>query len=416
MRRIPTRDALQIEHVAPDTLLPYAGNPRTISAAQMAALQRSISQFGFVDPIVVRRADRTVIGGHQRLEAAKTLGLKTVPVVFVDLTESEASLLNIALNKIAGDWDLEQLGQILTELRDLPDVDVSLTGFDTQELEDLFAEMEAEGDLRQEGEQLDAEMLDRLAHPRSIGRVQPGQLWRLGRHRLVCADALEPDTLDRLCAGKRIPLVLTDPPYGIDYESTTGKAPIANDGSADFEAFLARALSTVHSAMAPGATLYWFAAGGGPALGQALLAIAQHFTPQNLIVWDKETPGLGWRWRRSWEAIIEASVGKPARWYGGTHRRNVLRWPKLIPDGEDHPTPKPPELLAELIRVSSNAGQVILDPFAGSGSTLIAAQLTGRVCYACELEPGYCELILDRWERLTGQQATLAGEGGRDAR
>jgi DNA modification methylase len=416
MRRFPAREALQIEHVAPSTLLPYAANPRTISAAQMAALQRSITQFGFVDPIVVRRADRTVIGGHQRLEAAKTLGLKTVPVVFVDLSETEASLLNIALNRISGDWDLEQLGHILTELRDLPDVDVSLSGFDTQELEDLFAEMEAEGDLRQEGEQLDAEMLDQLAHPLSTGRVQPGQLWMLGRHRLTCADALEPGTLDRLCAGKRAPLVLTDPPYGIDYRSTTGKAPIANDGSAEFESFLARALPAVRSTMAPGATLYWFAAGGGPALGQALLSIAQHFTLQNLIVWDKETPGLGWRWRRSWEAIIEASVGRPARWHGGTHRRNVLRWPKLIPDGEDHPTPKPPELLAELIRVSSNAGQLILDPFAGSGSTLTAAQLTGRVCYACELEPGYCELILERWERLAGEQAVLADEGGGDAR
>jgi len=212
MRRSPAREALQIEHVAPDTLLPCAGNPRTISAGQMAALQRSITQFGFVDPLVVRRADRTVIGGHQRLEAAKTLGLKTVPVVFVDLTESEASLLNIALNKISGDWDLEQLGQILIELRDLPDVDVSLSGFDTQELEDLLAGMEANGDLPGAGEDLDAEMLERLAHPHSTGRVQPGQLWRLGRHRLVCADALEPDTLNRLCGGKPVPLVLTDPP------------------------------------------------------------------------------------------------------------------------------------------------------------------------------------------------------------
>jgi DNA modification methylase len=416
MRQTRRKEALCIEHVAPESLLPYPANPRTMSAAQMAALQRSITQFGFVDPLVVRRADRTVIGGHQRLEAARTIGLKTVPVVFVDLTESEASLLNIALNRISGDWDLEQLGQILTELRDLPEVDVSLTGFDTQELEDLFAEMQADGDLPGPGEDLDAEMRDRLAHPRSTGRVQPGRLWRLGRHRLVCADALQSDTLDRLCGGKRVPLVLTDPPYGIDYESTTGKAPIANDGSADFEAFLARALPAVRSAMTSGATLYWFAAGGGAALGQALLAVSRHFTLQNLIVWDKETPGLGWRWRRSWEAIVEASLGRPARWYGGTHRRNVLRWPKLIPDGEDHPTPKPPELLAELIRVSSKVGQQILDPFAGSGSTLIAAQLTGRVCYACELEPGYCELTLDRWERLTGEQAVLAGEGGGDAR
>jgi len=387
MRSAVRRASLQIEHVSPHTLHPHPRNPRTISAAQMAALERSITQFGLVDPVVVRKADHTVIGGHQRLEAARRLGLKTVPVVFLDLSETEASLLNIALNKISGDWDLEQLSQILQELRDLPEADVTLTGFDSQELEDLFAGMEAEGDLPDRGEHLDADLLSRLQHPKSTGRVQPGGLWLLGRHRLLCGDALEPGSLARLCEGQSVPLVLTDPPYGIDYQSgaKAKKAAIANDGAAEFESFLGRALPVVRSVMAEGATLYWFAAGGGAALGQALLAISRHFHLQNLLVWDKETPGLGWRWRRSWEGIIEASVGNPARWYGGTHRRNVLRWPKLIPDEEDHPTPKPVELLAELIRVSSSTGQLVLDPFAGSGSTLVAAQLTGRVCYACEL-------------------------------
>ncbi len=133
--RTTRRTSLQIEHVAPHTLLPHPRNPRTISSAQMAALERSITQFGLVDPVVVRKADRTVIGGHQRLEAARKLGLKTVPAVFVDLSQEQASLLNIALNKIAGDWDLDRLGEILSELRDLPDVDVTLTGFDSQELE-----------------------------------------------------------------------------------------------------------------------------------------------------------------------------------------------------------------------------------------------------------------------------------------
>jgi len=413
MRSAARRGSLQIEHVSAHTLRPHPRNPRTISPGQMAALERSITQFGLVDPMVVRKADHTVIGGHQRLEAAKRLGLKTVPVVFVDLTETEASLLNIALNKISGDWDLEKLGEILSELRDLPDIDVSLTGFDTEELEDLFAGMEAEGDLPGSDEHLDADLLSRLQHPKSTGRVQPGGLWLLGRHRLLCGDCLEPGSLARVCEGQSVPLVLTDPPYGIDYRSAAKarKAAIANDGAAEFESFLGRALPVVRSVMAEGATLYWFAAGGGAALGQALLAISRHFHLQNLLVWDKETPGLGWRWRRSWEGIIEASVGKPARWYGGTHRRNVLRWPKLVPDEEDHPTPKPAELLAELIRVSSRPGQRVLDPFAGSGSTLIAAHLTGRTCYACELEPGYCELILERWEKLAGEQAVRAEEG-----
>jgi len=215
--------------------------------------------------------------------------------------------------------------------------------------------------------------------------------------------------------------VVTDPPYGIEYQSQSQgrKAPIAHDDSAGFERFLEKALPVVKKVMARGATLYWFAAGGGPnpALGQALLAISRHFTLQNCLAWDKETPGLGWRWRGSWEAVIEASVGPPSRWYGGSHRRNVLRWPKLLPQEEDHPTPKPVGLLSELIRVSSRPGEVVLDPFAGSGSTLIAAQLMGRVCYACELEPGYCEIILARWEKLTGKQAqgVEGKEGDEDA-
>ena len=211
-----------------------------------------------------------------------------------------------------------------------------------------------------------------------------------------------------------MPLVVTDPPYGIDYQSrltsaTRRKARIANDEAAGFESFLERALPAVRAVMAPGASMYWFAGGGGPspALGQALLAVSRHFDLQNCLVWDKETPGLGWRWRRSWEAILEASAGSPAHWYGGSHRRNVLRWPKLIPQEGDHPTPKPTELLAELMRYSSRPGQVVLDPFAGSGSTLLAAELTGRTCYASELEPGYCELILARWEQVTGQQAQV---------
>ena len=148
-------------------------------------------------------------------------------------------------------------------------------------------------------------------------------------------------------------------------------------------------------------------------LAHAMLAIAAHFDFQNCLVWDKESPGLGWRWRPSWEGIIEATRGERSRWYGGSHRRNVLRWPRLIPQAEDHPTPKPIGLLAELIRVSSRTGEAVLDPFAGSGSTLIAAELTGRRCWAAELEPRYCDLILDRWESVSGGQAAVVeGDDG----
>jgi len=406
-----TKPCLQVEQVSPQSLVPWPHNPRTISPAQLATLSRSVAEFGMVDPILVRTEDRVVIGGHQRLEVAKALGLPTVPVIFLDLSEHQASLLNLALNKISGEWDWEQLGQLLTELRDLPEVDVSLSGFDTEELEDLLAELEAQ---QADPEAADFTAADAPVEVRSSGRVRSGQLWLLGRHRLLCGDGLAPDSFLRLCQGLAVPLVVTDPPYGIDYQSRltstkTRKARIANDEAAGFESFLELALPAVRAVMAPGATMYWFAGGGGPspALGQVLLAVSRTFDLQNCLVWDKETPGLGWRWRRSWEAIIEASVGPPSHWYGGSHRRNVMRWPKLIPQEGGRPTPKPTELLAELMRCSSRSGQVVPDPFAGSGSTLLAAELTGRVCYASELEPGYCELILARWEQVTGQQAQV---------
>lgn len=140
-------------------------------------------------------------------------------------------------------------------------------------------------------------------------------------------------------------------------------------------------------------------------LAKALLAISEHFALLNTLVWDKVDPGLGWRWLRSWEAIIEASVGKPRVWHGGTEARNVLRFAKAIPQAGDHPTPKPVPLLEQLIRAAAPARGCILDPFLGSGSTLIAAERTGRICLGAELDPRYCDITVARWEALTGNTA-----------
>jgi len=141
-------------------------------------------------------------------------------------------------------------------------------------------------------------------------------------------------------------------------------------------------------------------------LAKAMLAIGAHLKLLNLIVWDKLDPGLGWRWRRSWEAIIEAANGRPSTWNGGTEMRNVLRFPKAIPQCDEHPTPKPVPLLEELLKACCPTNGLVLDPFAGSGSTLIAAERTGRACYAAELEPRYCDIVLARWEALAGSKAS----------
>jgi len=358
------------------------------------------------------------IGGHQRLEAAKALGMTKVPVVYLDVSEAEAKVLNVAFNKIQGEWDLPKLGELLEELRDLPSLDETLTGFDGKELDQLLADLERQQQPKPFEESFDiaAEMLQgqRLRAPT---RVNPGETWQLGRHRLYCGDSLAPGALERLCGGKKVDLVLTDPPYGIGFQSEIArrgrrKQAIANDAKDDYYAFLAQALPAIKTVMKRGAVMYWFAGGGGgePVLAKALLAISQHLTLNNTLVWDKIDPGLGWRWRRSWEAIIEASNGRPNGWYGGTGKRNVLPYPKAIPQAEEHPTPKPVPLLEEIIKASAPGRGLILDPFAGSGSTLIAAERSGRTCFAAELEPRYCDIVLARWEALTGCRAAAVAE------
>ena len=381
----------------------------------MTNLQHSIAHWGVVQPLIVRRADDTVIAGHQRLEAAKALGLTEVPVIWVDVSEQEAEALAIALNRISGDWDLPRLGEVLEKLQALPDLDVSLTGFGEAEIDGLLAALERESapDPREESFPAAAEALQDWME-QAPTRVSKGEMWQLGRHRLLCGDSLAAGMLERVCQGK-VDMVLTDPPYGIAYQSTLvkrgrRKKAIANDGIGDFDGFLGKALPAIKSVMKRGTVMYWFAGGGGgePVLGKAQLAIAQQFTLLNTLVWDKVDPGLGWRWRRSWEAIIEASVGKPTVWHGGTGQRNVLRFPKAIPQSDDHPTPKPVPLLEEIIRASAPARGRVLDPFAGSGSTLIAAERTGRACLAAELEPRYCDIIVARWEALAEARAVRA--------
>jgi len=404
---------LRIRHLAVGQLKPTPANPRHMPAGELEKLKRSIAEFGFVEPVVARSADRTVIGGHQRLEAAKALGLKRVPVVFVEVTEAQAKALNLALNKIQGEWDLPRLGELLEELRDLPDLDETLTGFDFREMDALLAELERQ-QLPEPYEDSFGNAAEVLQTQREAAptRVNKGESWQLGRHRLLCGDSLAPGALGRLCDGKQVDVVLTDPPYGIGYRSTLAKRGrrkklIAHDETDEYETFLARALPAIKAVMKRGAVLYWFAGGGGgePVLAKALLAISEHFTLLNTIVWDKVDPGLGWRWRRSWEAIIEASAGKPRTWHGGTEKRNVLRFAKAIPQSDDHPTPKPVPLLEEIVRAAAPSRALILDPFAGSGPTIIAAERTGRICYGVELEPRYCDTVLARWEALTGSHA-----------
>ena len=188
--------SLRITQVAVDQLSPADYNPRQMSEAEMAKLMRSIQEFGFVEPLVVRRADNTVIGGHQRLAAAMALGMKTVPVVYVDVTEEQAKALSLALNKVQGEWDLPKLGELLEELRDLPDLDETLSGFDEQEMDQILADLERQQlpPPHEESFDLAAEMLQ-AQRESAPTRVSLGETWQLGRHRLLCGDSLAPGSL-----------------------------------------------------------------------------------------------------------------------------------------------------------------------------------------------------------------------------
>jgi len=414
--RKPSEGRLVVQQVALSQLTPWQQNPRTITQQEGKKLERSIREFGFVQPVVLRRQDRQIVAGHQRVAAARALGMETVPAVIVELSPERARLLALALNKVSGEWDLPRLGAILEELRQLPEIDVSLSGFAEVEVEQLLSGLER-AQLPSPYEDTAADAFDeqRLHAPT---RVNPGQTWRLGRHLLHCGDSLQEGCLAGLLEGRKVDHLLSDPPYGISFRGMARrgrrKAPIQNDQAEHFTDFLARAIPALRAVMAPGGVLHLFcgASGPRPVLAHVLLAVAEHFTLQGLLIWDRVDPGLGWRWRRSFEGIIEASVGNPRIWKGGRELRDILRFPRAIPGAGEHPSPKPVPLLEQLIRAAAPSRGLILDPFVGAGTTIIAAERTGRTCVAVELEPRYCDLAVARWEALASQRAIRVPEEG----
>jgi len=416
-------ETLKIEHVAVERLRPAAYNPRLMPPDEMAKLRRSIQEWGFVEPIVVRRADMTVIGGHQRLEAAKSLGMTRVPVVFVEVGENQAKALNIALNQIHGDWDLPKLGELLEELRELPDLDESLTGFDPKEMDQLLAELER-SQRSQEDENFDAEAAMREAHEATgPTRVQRGEVWQLGPHRLLCGDAADPASWERLMGGKQAHAVVTDPPYAVHYvggraaqQERIAKARRGIDQPSDaywdamtpeaYRKLLVSSLSLAHRHSDGSAPLYlWFASAH---LHDVLHCLGDAgWQERNLIVWAKNNGAgaLFAQYKHWYEPCFYAHKrGEAPRWLGPSNESTV--WEHDKPARNDlHPTMKPLALIERAISSSTAPGQLVVDPFLGSGTAIIAAQRTGRVCYGMDLEPRYCDVILARWEAMSGQTA-----------
>jgi DNA modification methylase len=383
----------RFEKVNIDRLVPYARNARTHSKEQILQLRASLREFGFVNPVIVDK-DLNVIAGHGRILAAKEEGITEVPCVFAEhLTEAQKRAYIIADNRLAlnAGWDAEMLSVELADLQ-AADFDVSLLGFDDAELNKLLggAEDVKEDDFDVEGE---------LAKP-AISKA--GDLWLLGQHRLVCGDSTKAETFSLLIDGKIANLVVTDPPYNVNYEGTAGK--IKNDNMADqkFYQFLLEAFTLTEKAMAKDASIYVFHA-DTEGLNFRKAFFEAGFYLSGTCIWKKQSLVLGrspYQWQHEPILFGWKKAGKHA-WYSDRKQSTIWEFDKPRKN-TDHPTMKPVPLVAYPILNSSMTGCIVLDPFGGSGSTLIACDQTGRICYTVELDEKFCDVIVNRYIEFKG--------------
>ena len=393
---VPTRKVAE--------LVPYARNSRTHSEAQVAQIAASIREFGFTNPVLVD-AKGEIIAGHGRVMAAKVLGLAEVPVLVLDhLTDAQRRAYVIADNKLAlnAGWDLELLAVELGELQGF-DFDLMLTGFSDDELSKLLAE-------KTEG----LTDPDEIPNPPEIPVSSPGDVWLLGKHRLVCGDSTDADTVAKALNGISPHLMVTDPPYGVEYDpawrekagvaaSGTAKGKVLNDDKADWRDAWA---------LFPGDVAYvWHAGLFAGVVGDSLAASG--FQLRSQIIWDKGQLVLSrgdyhWEHEPCWYAVKKGAKG---HWAGDRKQTTVWHIAKPKKNETGHGTQKPVECMKRPIENNSKPGDYVYEPFSGSGTTIIAAEMTGRRCYAIELSPAYVDVAVRRWEEFTGKTAALEATG-----
>ena len=398
----------KIEQWPTDKLVPYARNARTHSDAQVAQIAASIAEFGFTNPILAG-SDGVIVAGHGRLAAAQKLGIATVPVVVLDhLTPTQRRALVIADNRIAENagWDEAMLQVELADLQG-DDFDLSLTGFDADALADLLAGEETTSDGQTDEDSVpDA----------GTSITRPGDVWICGNHRVICGDSTDASTYDALMAGEIADMVFTDPPYNVDYANTAKDKmrgtdrPILNDNlGAGFHDFLLAALTP---------TLAHCRGGIYVAMSSSELDVLQSAFRtaggkwSTFIIWAKHTFTLGHAdYQRQFEPIL---YGWPAdgtrHWCGARDQGDV--WNIKKPHKNDlHPTMKPVELVERAVRNSSRPGDIVLDSFGGSGTTMIASEKSDRKARLIELDPKYVDVIVRRWQDYAGAQATRQSDG-----
>lgn len=393
-------------------LNPAAYNPRKAlkpGDPEFEKLKHSIESFGYVELIVVNESNNnTVISGHQRLSVMKHLGMEEAECIVVALSPEQEKALNVAMNKVSGDWDKDKLALVIADLQGA-DFDVSLTGFDQAEIDDLFREQMNDA-VHEDGFDVDAE----LQKP-CISRS--GDIWKLGRHTVVCGDSTLPETYAALLGGTKVNLVCTDPPYMIKLESTSGK--IKNDDLNDVDAydFLSKAFSCFRDAMAKDASIYVFYATAKARVFHDAYEDAG-FKVGAGLVWKKDRLVLT---RTDWKYIHEPIIwgwrkdGKHI-WYGDQKQKTVFEFDRIKNSKEDgcgHPSSKPVPLIAYLIEQCTQSNGLVLDGFLGSASTLVACQQLNRICFGIEMEPKFVDVAVKRYIELMGsdENVTLTRDG-----
>ncbi len=388
---------MKVVNVPLDEITPYENNPR-VNEGAVEQLAKIIEQFGFRNPAVLNK-DKVIIEGHTRLLAVKKLGWETMPcIIATDLTPEQEQALRIADNKIAeiAEWDEDKLKVELAALQEAG-FDLSLLAFQDDELDELLG-----GEIGTHGETEP----DAAPEVPEVAVSKSGEVYVLGKHLLVCGDSTKAEDVAKVCGENEADLWLTDPPYNVDYHGSDGQS-IQNDSMEDskFREFLRAAFGTAEKAMRPGAAFYIFHADpeGYNCRGSCFdggLRVRQ------CLVWKKNSLVLG---RQDYHWIHEPCLygwkdGAAHEWYADRSQTTVMEFDK--PKKNDlHPTMKPVEMLAYLLKNSTKRGDVVFDPFGGSGSTLIACQQTGRVCRTIELDPKYCDAIRRRWAEF------MRGEG-----
>jgi len=404
---------MRMQMVAINKLSPAEYNPRRDlkpGDPDYEKLKTSINTFGYVEPLVWNSRTGNLVGGHQRLKILIEQGVQEVEVSVVDLEVGQEKVLNLALNRVQGGWDNEKLAILLKDLSEMPNFDVSLTGFDAPEISSLFDRY------LDEGGEAEAD----VALP-EIPVTKPGDLIILGQHRILCGDSSKEEDLAKLLDGKKADLIFTDPPYNVDYsgadrpkpegqQANTGEewAKIKNDNlpQAEYEAWLKKIFANMSVYIGKGAAFYiWNGHRQFGPMHQMLINLGFHISC--VITWAKERFALGYGdYNQQTEFCLYGwkEDNGAHKWYGEVGQSTLWQIDRESSQTYKHPTQKPVLLAERAIKNSSQREDLVLDLFLGSGTTLITSQKLGRCCYGMELDPGYCDVIVRRYINLVGEE------------